>query len=288
MTTTRLELERERLARVMADYLDALVRHDVGAVRIAPVVRNTENTIALPVGTGLWRTIRAHWPGGHVFVDPVAGEVEYWGTVDENGSPTIFGVRLRVEGTTITEIETLAVRGSPGKFFEPEVVSDAQPGFHAPIPEAERRPRVELVAIVDLYFDAIEQSDGGRLPVIGDCRRLVNGTLDSVMDADLLDPLDAHRALGVEEQMDAGNYAYIEALRDRRYPIVDEERGLVICHLLFDHPGDRQRSDGELVYHTPNTMIVFEAFKIRDGILEEVWAIGTALPYGIGSGWSAR
>ena len=35
-------------------------------------------------------------------------------------------------------------------------------------------------------------------------------------------------------------------------------------------------------------MIVFEAFKIRDGILEEVWAIGTALPYGIGSGWSAR
>ena len=35
-------------------------------------------------------------------------------------------------------------------------------------------------------------------------------------------------------------------------------------------------------------MIVFEAFKIRDGVLEEVWALGTALPYGIDSGWTER
>lgn len=280
--------ERDRLTRMMTDYLDALSRHDPGAVRIAPTVRNTENTRPLPIGTGLWRTIVGHKPGGHVFADPSSGQVEYWGAIDENGSDTIFGVRLRVEGTTISEIETVGVRGSPGDFFHPDIVSQPDPRFHEPIAEQDRRSRAELVRVVDLYFDGIEQTDGSRVPVVDDCRRLVNGTLDALMDADALDPTDRHRALGVAEQMSAGHYAYIEALRDRRYPIVDEERGLVICHLLFDHPGDRPRADGELVYNTPNTMIVFEAFKIRAGILEEVWAIGTALPYGIDSGWSGQ
>lgn len=284
--STWLDKERKRLENVMAGYLDALCRHKPGEVRIAPVLRNTENTRVLPLGTGLWRTIRAHKAGGHTFIDPAAGQIEYWGAIDENGSDTILGVRLRVEGTTISEIETLAVRGSPGNFFHPEVVIQDEPHFHQPLAPDERRSREELIRVVDLYFDAIEQSDGDRLPVVEDCRRLVNGTLDSKMDASKLNSIEAHRALGVTEQMNAGHYAYIEALRDRRYPIVDEERGLVICHLLFDHPGDRPRADGELVYHTPNTMIVFEAFKIRSGVLEEVWAIGTALPYGINSGWT--
>lgn len=280
--------ERERLANEMASYLDALAKRTPAEVRIAPTLRNTENTRAIPVGTGLWRTIRTHKAGGHMFIDPTTGQVEYWGAIDENGSDSIFGVRLRLEGTTISEIETLAVRGSPGHFFQPDVVSQNAPRFHEPIAEQDRRSRDELIRVADLYFDAIEQTDGDRLPVVDDCRRLVNGTLDSMMDAQELDAIEAHRALGVSEQMSAGHYAYIEALRDRRYPIVDEERGLVICHLLFDHPGDLPRADGELVYNTPNTMIVFEAFKIRGGILEEVWAIGTALPYGIDSGWTKR
>jgi hypothetical protein len=280
--------ERERLAKVMEGYLDALGERRPDQVRIAPALHNTENTRALPVGTGLWRTIRAHKPGGHTFVDPATGQVEYWGAVDENGSDSIFAVRLRVEGTTISEIETLAVRGSNSDFFQPDVVRQDAPHFHERLAPDERRGRDDLIHVADLYFDAIEQSDGDRVPVIDDCRRLVNGTLDSMMDASELNSIEAHRALGVTEQMSAGHYAYIEALRDRRYPIVDEERGLVVCHLLFDHPGDRPRADGELVYHTPNTMIVFEAFKIRSGVLEEVWAIGTALPYGIDSGWTER
>ncbi|HTW38387.1 MAG TPA: hypothetical protein VMD49_07455 [Steroidobacteraceae bacterium] len=80
--------------------------------------------------------------------------------------------------------------------------------------------------------------------------------------------------------------AHIEALRARRFPVVDEARGLAVCHVMFDHPGDRERADGTYPFRSPNSMLAFEVFKVRRGVLEEVWAIGTALPYGIDSGWS--
>ncbi len=276
--------EHERLSATMRAYLKALVARDFRSLRRGARLRYTENTCELPLGSGVARTIRALKPGGHVFVDTEQSQVEYWGAIDEMGADAIFGVRLRVESLLVSEIETLVVRGG-GSFFEPAVVTGPAPGFHAIVPQAERTPRQGLIDIANLYFDAIEQSDGTRLPVADDCRRLVNGVLDSRMDASELDPAEAHRALGVAEQMSARHYAYIEALRARRYPVVDEARGIVVAHVMFDHPGDLPRADGMLPFRAPSSMLAFEAFKVRGGVLQEVWAIGGALPYGIGSGW---
>ncbi|MGH8149127.1 MAG: hypothetical protein ACRETB_03990, partial [Steroidobacteraceae bacterium] len=270
----------------MQHYLAALEARDARRLRIGPRLRYTENTRELPLGSGLWRTLRGRKAGGHTFVDLEHGQVEHWGVVDEMGAEAIFGVRLRVEGRLITEVETLVVRGG-GSFFEPAVVVAPHPAFHEVLPSGERTPRARLVEIANLYFDAIEQSDGSRLPVADDCRRLVNGVVDSMLDPREAPAGEGHRALGVAEQMTARHYAYIEALRARRYPIVDEARGLVVCHVLFDHPGDLERSDGTLPFRSPNSMLAFEAFKARRGVLEEVWAIGTALPYGIDAGWEA-
>jgi hypothetical protein len=278
------QAERDRLIAEMNRYLDALEARDIRRIRAAPNLRCTENTCDLPLGSGLWRTIRGRQLPGHYFVDVERGQVEYWGAVDEMGADAIYGVRLRVEGRLITEIETLVVRGG-GSFFEPQVVVEPHAAFHEVIPPAERVPREHLIRIANLYFDAIERSDGSRLPVTDECKRLVNGVTDSRMEPEGLDRREAHRALGVAEQMTAGHYAYIEALRVRRFPVVDEARGIVVAHVMFDHPGDIQRADGEVPFRAPNSMLAFEAFKVRRGLLEEVWAIGTALPYGIECGW---
>jgi len=277
---------RERLIAEMNHYLEALEERDVRKLRIAPTLRCTENACELPLGSGLWRTIRGRQAPGHYFVDVTRGQVEYWGTVDEMGAAAIYGVRLRIEGRLISEIETLVIRGG-GSFFEPSVVAAAHPAFHEILAPAQRVDREQLTEVANVYFDAIELSDGSRLPVAEDCRRLVNGVLDSKMDPRALAKLDAHRALGVAEQMTAGHYAYIEALRGRRFPIVDEARGIVVCHVMFDHPGDLKRADGEIPFRWPNSMLAFEVFKVRRGVLAEVWAIGTALPYGIDPGWPA-
>jgi hypothetical protein len=277
--------ERERLIAHMDDYKRALAQRNPGALRLAPHLRSTEDTQALPLGSGTWRTIRGWKGGGHYFVDEAAGQVEYWGLADEMGETAIVAVRLRIEGTTISEVETIVTRA--GAFFRPEALEDpAVDTFHRMLDPPERRSRADLVGAVDAYFDGIELSRGDIVPVADHCRRLVNGVVDSLDDPEHLIPGEEQRGLTVSEQIGGGHYAYIEALRGRRFPIVDQSRGLVVCHLVFDHPGDLARAAGDLPIKSPNSMVFTEAFKIVDGVIEEIWALGTApLPFGIGSGW---
>lgn len=277
--------ERARLDAVMDEYLAALTTRDPGRLRLGPHLRVTENSQELPLGCGTWRTFRGLEGPGHRFVDTGAGQIELWAVIDEMGAPAILAVRLKVDGTTLAEIETIVTRA--GAFFKPDTLADAASDtFHRVIAPSERRPPDELIRIVDLYFDAIELSRGDMVPVNDDCRRLVNGVVDSLDDADHLIPGEEHRALTVSEQITAGHYAYIEALRARRFPIIDVERGLVVCHLVFDHPGDLRRAAGDVPIKSPNSMVFTEVFKIVNGRIEEIWALGTApLPFGSGTGW---
>lgn len=277
--------ERERLQGFADRYLDALLAHEPGRLPLSPAVRFTENTQQLPLGGGLWRTIRGRSPGGQCFVDPERGQVAYWGVVDELRGPSILGLRLKVDGRLISEVETLLVRG--GAYFQPESIERPTPGLHDVVAPEERASREMLVGAAHLYFDAIEQTDGDRIPLAGDCIRVVNGVQDSSADRSHLEDAEGHRALGIAEQIDAGHFAYIEGLRERRFPIADVERGLVQCHVLFDHPGDVARPSGEVLFGAPNSMLFFEVFKVKGSKIHQIWAIGSnALPYGISSGWS--
>lgn len=276
--------ERERLIGHMRHYLDALVAHDYGDLKFAPGLRNTENTCEIPVGSGLGRTIRSLWADGHYFVDIVTGQIEYWGVAEENTRQTMVGVRLKIEGALISEIETLTSRGK-GEYFNCDVVSKGTPGFHDVLPENERVSREQLVEAANLYFDGIERSDGSIVPVIDHALRLVNGaedagTTDSSMTGDM-----EYRRMSVADQISGRYYSYIEQLRGRRFVVVDEERGLVLVHVLFDHPADHDTTEGVLPWPEPNTVFALEVFKVRNGLIETVWAIGTGLPYGIRSGW---
>ena len=282
--------ERNRLIGVMNRYLDALTARDVRKVPLGASVRCTENGCELALGAGLWRTIRGRRPRTQCFVDVSAGQVEAWGIADEMGKELIFGVRLRVEGRLISEIETAVVRVGPSDVNPVDLdVFDRSPdSIHEVLPPQDRVSREQLVRVANLYFDAIEQSDGSHLPVSDGCTRYVNGIIDSVMDQTDLDKLDknqAHRGHKVAAQMSAGDYAYIEHLRGRRYPIVDEFRGLVLAHVMFDHPGDLTRASGENPMPSPNCLLAFEVFKVRKGVLTDVWAIGPILPYGMKTGW---
>lgn len=282
-----MERERARLTGVMRGYLDALCERDTSKLRLAPTMRCTENTCEMPLGAGSWRTIRGLHTQGHYFVDAERGQVEFWSTANEMGAKVIYAVRLAVAGRLIAEVETLVVRGA-GNYFEPDAVVASSQEFHLPIPLEERVSREDLIRVANLYFDGIEMDDGSRLPVTTSCKRLVNGIVDSNLDPKELAKLDkreAHRGLGVAQQMSEGHYAYIEQLRARRFPIVDECRGIVLAHVMFDHPGDLKRTDGEVPMKSPNSMLAYEVFKVRKGVLDEVWAIGGALPYGIPCGW---
>lgn len=279
------EDERARLLGFVDCYVDALGAHEPHRLPIAPHFRFSENAQALPLGSGLWRTIRGVHPGGQRFVDVERGEVAYWGVVEEIRGPSMLGARMRIEGRQLSELETLLVRG--GLYFQPEVVEAPTARLHEVLRDGERGGRDALVSVAHAYFDAIEQSNGNLLSVAPDCKRIVNGVSDSDADPTSLEEGEAHRGLHIVEQMSEAHYAYIEEIRERRFPLVDLERGLVHSVVLFDHPGDLARANGEVPFGAPNTMLYFEVFKVRGGVLSDVWAIGTnTLPYGISSGWA--
>jgi hypothetical protein len=282
--TTDVLTDRTRLIQLADRYLEALAAREPERLLVAPGLKVTENTQSVALGAGLWRTCRSIRPGGQYFVDEAAGQVAYWGVLEELRGTGIFGVRLQAAGRSIAAIETVVVRG--GDVFEPEVVLADAPGLHEVVEPSQRVSRAELVAGASAYFDAIELVDGDRVPMRANTRRLVNGVGDTSVDPEGLDENRMYLTMDVSPQITAGHYSYIEAIRDRRFPIVDEERGLIHTVVVFDHPGDIPQPNGKLPFGSPNSMIIFEAFKMtREGI-GEVWAIGTSVPFGSGSGWN--
>lgn len=279
--------QRQRLIEHAEAYLRALHSHTPENVHTSPDARLTENTCQAALGTGLWRTLVSNEPGGQFFVDVESGQVAHWGLATEIAGPSLVGHRLKICGSLVTEVETLALRGSSSNFFSPDTAIGASQDTHDVVPPQERSSRAELIEIADSYFDAIEQDNGDIIPVAPDCRRFVNGITDSTMDAADLDVTRKHLTLGIQQQLDEGHYNYIERIRDRRYSIVDVERGLVHCQVVFDHPGYITRPSGERPFGSPSSMLFFEVFKIRNCRLSQVLAIGSnALPYGIRSGWN--
>jgi hypothetical protein len=92
--------------------------------------------------------------------------------------------------------------------------------------------------------------------------------------------------------MNSGNFQVITAIQPRRVLVVDEEKGLTFGVYMFQHKGltqitmkDGSRRDAPYFVGQPVTMPMAEVFKIVNGNIREVEAIGVQIPYGLGPAW---
>jgi hypothetical protein len=101
-------------------------------------------------------------------------------------------------------------------------------------------------------------------------------------------------ALGCEAQFKMGNYRYDDRLRARRFPLVDEERGLVLAYGFIDHSGKLdtyQLTDGRTVkspVRRPHSFYLAELFKIDDGMIMQIEANFITVPYWMPSPWDVK
>ena len=160
--------------------------------------------------------------------------------------------------------------------------------MEAVVPEAERSAREELVRIANGYFETIERNDGTiRTRFHPHCNRIENG-VRTTHNAGF--PLPIAR-LGCEAQFALGWYRYDDELRARRFPLVDVERGIALAYGFIDHSGrlgDYTLTDGTPVsspVRRPHSYYLAEAFKIRDGAIEQVEAVFHTVPYKMPSPW---
>jgi hypothetical protein len=297
-----LPCARACMEQLAARFTKALATHDPQSLPLAGNVRYTEMGQELELGDGLWGTASDVGNYAHVFADPATGQIGLFATMKENGRPFVMGARLKVELGRISEIEVVLYRsGSGPKWNDAGVLAldkmaSPKPLWNLAAPARGRLSRQELVAIANAYFDSIQRNDGrGTYPFTDDCDRLENGVyttnnpgLVKMGDIDI-------GGMGCKQQFETGLYGVVTRVHDRRFPVVDEERGVVFALAVFDHagtipeltmPSGRKVSTG--FFSKPSSILLTEAFKIRGNLIQQVEAVGASVPYHSHPGWSGH
>jgi len=296
---------RACMERLVDQYLEALVRHDPSGLPLSKGVRFTENTEEIQLGEGLWIGASEAPTSFRIYaVDPASSQVAFMGVMKDRGQPIQLALRLKVINGRVTEIEHIINRNvRPGAAMANLVTP--RRAFLEDVPAAERTPREDMINAADDYFEAIERGDGSLAPFADDCDRRENGAKTTNNNPPVPWPVplgspEADRgmaligSLGCAAQLDTGVMAFITRLWPRRIEVVDQDRGLVMTFVVFNHRGgtrDLPIKGVPGVTSLPlggasSTMQMAELFKVRGGKLHEIEAIGFALPYGARSGWN--
>jgi len=278
------EMSSEDLTAVMERYLGLLVKNDPAGLPLADAIKITENGYAIQLGNGLFQTAEEITYKQYM-ADPSAGQVMVFGVVKESVLLANFMVRLKVAGDKITEIETIVARKDEASFASPEDLKEPRPVYAEVLSESERSPRDVLIKIADSYFEGIEKNTGEIVPFHKDCNRFENGT-QTTNNPSII-------ATGCKEQFDNKVYSYITKIRNRRYLMADEEKGLVFGIVVFDMPGKRENFEyfptpfDQLPtrFYKPRSLLLAEMFKIVDGQILSIEAVMVNAPFGATSGW---
>lgn len=297
-----LNCNRACLENVVDQYLSALVARDPKRLPLSTDVKYTENDQIISIGDGFWKTVEGRGKYTHIFSDPEFGQVAYMGTMMEAGVPLLMSLRLRIELGRITEIESVYFKpggGGPNNIAEMDKPFQPEPFWFKSIPPAQRMSRQELIAVADGYFTGLQKNDGkgingsGTYPFTEDCHRIENGSPTTNVPRPANEAPGTINAFAMDclSQFKLGYYFVVQNIHNRRYPVVDQERGIVWAHAVFDQGtvNSGVLSDGRPFtfrgFNRPSSILVTEAFLIENGKIRRVEMIGPAAAYHLNSPW---
>jgi len=288
---------RQCLVDMMDQYLAALPKHDASGLPLAKNVKLVENTKQTPVGQGLWKTATGGPANFKVYAaDPDQGQIGFIGVIETDKKPTIASVRLKVEDGKITEIDHLFVPPTDQP-LNPNM-SKVRPALLEREPKLERVTYDQMQKIANSYYEAIVQDNGKVAPFADECERRENGGISAndqtqTPEEAKKDDFSTFRKMTCSDQLSTGVMSYITDINRRRVFAVDKELGLVFAYSMFVHngspkvmkisgvPGVTERKNSYGAFNLPAAHI----FKIRNGKIYDIEAIGYIEKYGIKNGW---
>lgn len=275
---------------MFARYTGTLGDPGRSGLEFSPQVRCTENGQVVALDDGLRRTITDGMTQPALTVaDVAASTVAGWGLVRDAGAEFLLGTRLTLDPAgLVAEIEHLALRRPP--MGAPAFADHfRQPLTFGRLPDDDVPARMSLVAAAHGYFDGVAGSNPELIPAAPECLRFEDG-LQTVLNPDRVGippsfPAGPLFGASVTDQIASGSFQYIEAIRDRAPLAVDERRGLVLMRVFFDHPGQLRGSGYRSPFTTPNSMLIWEFFRVEHDQIRHVEAIHATFPYGMRAGW---
>jgi hypothetical protein len=294
--------DRACLTNALTAVLDAMVAKDIGKLPLGNDVVSTQNGVKLRLDDGVWQVTDSLSKYRVDFIDPESGQAGTYATVMYGGKLALLAMRIATWEQKIQEIEIIVSQGNgggpmgdSGKQIEATGAPRAQ--LLRSLPEKDRMSRETLIRVADSYFANLQGSTGKTTaPFASTCLRLENGFQTNLVKPAAPAPTanvggapsTAARpagggvnilAMSCEDQQKSGFFPFVTSIRDRRFPVVDRERGIVMAFGFFDHSGTASP-----MMRNPNSFMMSEAFQIESdgkggGRIDQVEAVMASVPY---------
>ncbi len=251
------ECTRDDLKGLIDTYFTSIKSHDLSGLPLAPDAKYTENGAEVAVGKGFWQTagkvlmrrdlIDTLKCGTHSVAvieenfDPATvGEVVPMGMpgtepkpLPEKGTPRpiMFGVRLKVENSKITEIEAIIARESEFAFNADGLYATKDQDWESILPRSERSSRLAMIAAADDYFDMFAKDPAAGSPFAEVCDRWENGA-QTTLGGSVTLPGEDGKTVELKAHDCTPKGLVIPNHGPRRF-LVDTEAGVVVAFVHF-------------------------------------------------------
>jgi hypothetical protein len=267
--TPQSACNRECLAGFVTQYMNAMIAHKPESLPVASNVKFTEDCKELKLGEGIWKNISRLTDYRRDVLDVRQGVAVSFLVVEEGTQTVFLGLRLKIDGKKISEVETMAVHGQKeGMLFNPANLKTISPTMAAVPEKAQLTSREEMIKAAVTYPEGLKIGSFVKVdsPMAPDAYRFENGQLMAGPGCTFFQGCD-----NMKKQ-------FIPTLSKitHRVVAVDEELGVVAVRMNFG-PGSVMQGAGELD--------VLHSFKITGGLIRAAEAFCKIVPAGTKSGW---
>jgi hypothetical protein len=272
--------DRACLIGLVDTYFTALAANRPAAVPLAPNAKVTLNGQVTKLDQAFWDSAERavyRWDIANDQLGDVASEAV---VLNADGSKTMYMVRLRVANGKISEVETIrANKGDADRLWDPDSLTSVSPALQLSIREADQDSYYGLIAAAESYWRAFQTNGTDTYhpaSLLPDAKRFENGLQTTGIVRNGV-------YASASEGFDKGRFKG-RNLWDRRYPVVDTERGIVLSIVRFGLK-DGMKSESAA---TTNDRLVAEFFAVKSGKIQEVHAVLFNLPDAKPTGWDPQ
>ena len=113
----------------------------------------TENNVVMMIGEVFWGAARGDYTELLVLADENTGNVIWFGITEEHEQAAYHAMRLKIEGSKITEVETYLGREGRPDFFAPTTDYAVNSIFSETVPRNQRSNRQGMMELVNSYLE---------------------------------------------------------------------------------------------------------------------------------------
>ena len=273
----RSNYERSALTGIIDQYFKALLVNNASAVPLAESAKITLNGDIKSLAETFWKDAESITFRFDI-VNTRRGDTGTEAVIkNSDGSLTMFMLRMKIKGDKIAEIEAIKCnKGEADQIWDADNLSEVSPSYLLSIREVERDSYYDLIGTAESYWRAFQTNGSSEYRparLLPDSKRFENGMQTTGMIKD-------GQYESTAKGFDTGFFKE-RNIWDRRYPVVDEERGVVLSIVRFGiKAGLKSRSES-----TSHDRLVAEFFAIRSGLIKEIQAVIVNRPENMSTGW---